>query len=144
KVKETEKKKEKHIYIGYAKEDEEATMKLYHNLQKSGINVWLDTINISPGEHWKMSVYKAISQSKYFIAILSENSISKKGYFQKELKTAIEISEKYPPTDIFIIPVRLEECEPLHKEISDIYQVDMFPSWENGVERIIETIKTNS
>jgi hypothetical protein len=40
----------------------------------------------------------------------SNNSVSKKGYAQKELKEAITILDEVPEGQIYIIPIRLDDC----------------------------------
>ena len=44
------------------------------------------------------------------IACLSKNSISKRGYVQKELKEAISVLDEIPEDAIYIIPIRIDGC----------------------------------
>jgi hypothetical protein len=41
----------------------------------------------------------------------SEKSVSKAGYIQREYKRAMDISQEKPEGAIFVIPVRLDDCE---------------------------------
>ena len=60
-----------------------------------GLNPWIDKENLLPGQEWKRTITKAISESSYFIALLSTNSISKKGYIQKELRLLLMFGANY-------------------------------------------------
>jgi hypothetical protein len=124
------------VFISYAREDFDAAERIYSSLTNIGVRVWMDDKSLLPGEKWKPSINKAIQESRYFIALLSTNSVSKKGYVQKELKIALEVLEEYPNNEIFIIPVRLDECNPNYQQIHELNWVNFFPSWEDGMKKV--------
>lgn len=82
--------------------------------------------NILPGQKWEMAIDQTIKKADYFIARLSSNSVAKKGYVQKEIRRALDILDTMPEKDIFIIPVRLDDCQPDHPRIETLQWVDMF------------------
>ena len=94
------------------------------------------------GEKWKVAINNAIIKSRFFIALLSSNSVDKVGYGQNELKEALEILDKYPESKVFIIPVKLDDCEVSDSKLKEINYVDLFPSWRGGFQKILETIDT--
>lgn len=46
-----------------------------------------------------------------------------------------------PDHQTFVIPVRLDDCEVLSDVLRDIQRVDLFPSWEFGITRIISALR---
>jgi len=133
------------IFISYAKQDYKIAKQIYNDLKKTGLSPWLDKEDITVGENWKLAIRNAILKSSYFIALFSSNSVSKKGYVQKELKMAIDILDEFPPSSIFIIPVRLNNCNIEYERITSLQWVDIFNSYEEGLEKIVSTInKDNS
>jgi len=128
------------IFISYARKDFEIARKLYNDLKKAGYAPWLDKESLLPGENWKITIRKAIKESAYFLALISSESVSKRGFVQKELNYAIDILDEFPENDIFLIPARIEECNPSHSRIEEINWVDLFPSYEEGLKKIIATI----
>jgi hypothetical protein len=130
------------IFLSYAREDAEIAAKLYKDLSRAGHEVWFDKVSLQPGQRWKPEIKKNIRHSKYFVALLSSNSVSKTGYVQKELHEALEILDEHPESEIYIIPVRVEDCEPSHLKLNDINWVDLFPSYEEGLERLIQVFRT--
>ena len=70
---------------------------------------WLDKERLLSGENLKAIISAEIQKSRFFITLLSRNSVNKRGYVQKELKEAIEILEQLPANDVFIILVRLDD-----------------------------------
>ncbi|KPA14459.1 Toll-Interleukin receptor domain protein [Candidatus Magnetomorum sp. HK-1] len=131
-------KSNKKIFISYERGDFEIASRLYYDLKKHGLSPWLDKIDLFVGQNWKLAIKKAIRESDYFLALLSRNSISKKGYVQKELKIALEMLDELVESDIFIIPVRLDECRPNDQKLQDIHWADLYPSYEDGLKLILK------
>ena len=127
------------LFLSYAREDAAAARKLYEELTARGLNVWLDQEALRPGQNWRVAVRQAIRDSRYFLALLSRNSVSKVGYVQKELKDALAMFEEHPVSSVFIIPVRLDDCTPADDRIRDLHWVDLFADWNHGVEQILKT-----
>jgi len=128
------------VFISYAREDIETARKLYHDLKHAGITTWMDKEDILIGENWKIAIRQAIKESSYFIALLSSNSLSKKGYVQKELKMALDIFGEMPVSEIFFLPIRLDDCHPLDEQLQDINWGDLFPSYEEGFQKILRVL----
>lgn len=51
------------------------------------------------------------STSHFFLACLSTKSVEKRGYLQKEFKKALDLWQEKLDSDIYLIPVRLDECQ---------------------------------
>ncbi len=132
------------VFISYAYEDEKSAQKILKALKRANINAWIDTEQLSPGQNWKNSVKKAIQESRYFLALLSTISVSKRGYSQKELKVALNLLDEFPESEVFIIPVYLNKCEPTHERLREIHRIDLFTSWDSGVEKIIKVLKSTT
>ncbi|MCP4106451.1 MAG: toll/interleukin-1 receptor domain-containing protein [Desulfobacteraceae bacterium] len=130
------------IFISYGEEDSETAKRLYDDLKASGFAPWMNKKNILPGQNRKLEIRQAIMESSYFLVLLSEKFISGRGYFQKELKTALEILEQMPPSDIFILPVRLDDCKPSYENLQDIQHTDLFPSYEKGFRQIVRVLES--
>lgn len=132
------------IFISYAKEDKEFARKLHNDLLKSGLRPWLDFVDIKPGEAWKTKISKAIEQCDCFILLVSQRSLSKRGHVRTEINEALEILSKVPPSQIYFIPARLDEVEIDSERFNDRQWVDLFPLWDQGLQRILQSIKRNS
>jgi hypothetical protein len=126
--------------MSYAREDATIAKKLYYDLKAVGVVPWLDVIDLLPGERWKPAISRAILNSTYFLALLSSSSVNKRGYVQRELRQALDILGEFPDSEVFLIPVRLDECRPVNEELSELNWVDLFPAYEAGVERILSVL----
>ncbi|GEM_PF-5825168 len=132
--------KESMIFLSYAREDQKDAKKLFKDLRRHGVNIWADFDSLAPGSKWESAIKRAIKESRYFLAVLSSNSVSKKGFVQKEMAMALDILDEFPEQDIYIIPIRLNECSPSHEKLKELHWVDMFPSWSDGIGRILSVV----
>lgn len=117
-------KKEKTIFISYAREDEKKAAEVYDALIDRGHMPWMDKKELIAGQDWKLKIRKAIEQSQYFIALMSEQSVTKRGFVQKELRFALDVLGEIPPGQIYFIPVRLEICE-VPDAIRSLHWIDL-------------------
>ncbi|MGK7892330.1 MAG: SUMF1/EgtB/PvdO family nonheme iron enzyme [Xenococcus sp. (in: cyanobacteria)] len=105
------KKSEIQIFLAHAHEDKEAIFELYNRLKEAGYKPWLDKKDLIAGQNWRSVIPEAIQESQLFIACLSKRSIAKRGYVQNEFKMALNQMASLPAKSIYLIPVRLDECE---------------------------------
>lgn len=126
------------IFISYAHEDRELVERLYQQLCDAGFQPWMDDKNLLPGEIWMDSIRSAIEESDFFLFCLSHNSIYKRGVLQKEFKSAREVWQGMLDSDIYLIPVRLENCDvPGH--MAKFQWVDLFE--KHGFSRLEKAIQ---
>jgi len=126
------------IFLCYAHEDEQKVSEIYHKLKEKGFNPWLDKEDLLPGQFWKEEIPEVIRASSFMIIFFSSISVSKRGYVQREFKLALDTLEEIPEDQIFVIPVRLDECQ-IPDRFSHIHYVDLFE--EGGFEKVLEAIQ---
>lgn len=119
----------------------ETAARLYEDLREAGFEPWMDTEDLLAGERWKERIAAEIEDSDYFVALLSPQAITRRGYVQKELRLALEVLDEFPPDDVFLIPVRLSPCEPQDRRLNELHWIDLFPDYQRGVERLIDALK---
>ena len=98
------------VFISYCKEDFEAIKAIYSFLKENHLIAWMDQFDLLPGQEWESEINHQIKTSDFFIACLSKNSVSKRGFVQKELKQALAVLDEFPKERIYIIPIKLENC----------------------------------
>src|SRR5205823_116971 len=86
---------------------------------------WMDKRNLLPSQKFEEEIRKSIRFSVYLIACCSSSSVSKEGYFQREQKLALDTLTEIPEGHIFVIPVRIDECN-IPESIRHLHYVDWF------------------
>jgi len=113
------------VFLCHASGDKPAVKKLHDLLVKDGIDAWLDKEKLLPGQDWQREIKAAVRSSDIVIVCLSEQSIQKSGYVQKEISHALDMADEQPEGTIFLIPLKLEECE-LPERLSRWHWVNFF------------------
>ena len=126
------------VFLSYAREDEERVENLYQKLSAAGFKPWMYRKDIIGGEIWKSRIQKAIECSDFFLACLSAHSVNKRGYLQKEIRLALDIWREKLDSDIYLIPVRLEDCR-VPEKLRDFQWVNLFE--EDGWTRLVKAIQ---
>lgn len=130
------------VFLCHSSADKPAVRELYQKLRaEPWIQPWLDEEELFPGMDWNMEIEKAIEETDVILVCLSNSSITKEGYVQKEIKTALDYSDYKPDSAVFIIPVRLEECKPPSR-LSKWQYADYFESQRDlGLQRLLKSLK---
>lgn len=111
------------IFISYASPDKPRVLPYFDALEKEGLNVWMDCHKLKAGQNWDFEIKRALEKSCLVVAFLSENSIKRRGYVQRELKIALDqISEKLYD-DIYIVPVVLDDSIEIPAELKSLHMV---------------------
>jgi hypothetical protein len=131
---------DKTVFISYAREDSAEAQRLYRDLKNAGAKPWMDKEEIRAGENWKLAISKAIKNNRFFVPLFSSKSVTKVGYVNRELRYALEALDNYPEKDIYIIPVRLDNCEIPFEKLENRDYADLFPDWNNGIKRIFKSM----
>lgn len=103
------------VFISYAKEDRDRALHYYELLAQEGASPWLDVKKLLPGQNWEAEIERAFSEANVVVLLLSKRSVDKRGFVQREANDAIERLRYKQPTDIYVIPLLLEQCDvPAH------------------------------
>ena len=62
-----------HIFISYCRIDYPKAKKIYNDLNKIGLSVWMDKENLLPGQNWDKEIKSAIREADFIILLLSNN-----------------------------------------------------------------------
>lgn len=99
-------------FIAYSKLDKDAARDFVAKLKSRGwIDPWIDVEDILPGQVWQAAVATGVRNSHAVIILLSKAALASEGYFQNEIRLALDTVAEKPEGTIFIIPIRLDECE---------------------------------
>ena len=125
------------VFLCHASEDKSAVRRLYSRLRSDGYDPWLDEEDLLPGQDWQGEIAKAVKRSAIVVVCLSPASIAKTGYVQKEIRHALDVADEQPQGQIFLIPVRLVECE-VPDRLQRWQWVDLFEP--AGYDRLLKAL----
>jgi TIR domain len=129
------------VFIAYVEQDMGLVRRLYCLFKESGFEPWVDRWKLLPGQNWPRAIEQTIARCDFFVPCFSVRSVSKRGQFQAELRYALECAARSPLDDIFIVPVRLDDCQVPARVMRELHYVDLFPELEPGFQRVARMMK---
>jgi|CXWL01.1.fsa_nt_gi formylglycine-generating enzyme required for sulfatase activity len=126
------------VFLCHSKDDKSKVHELYRRLVDDGFDAWLDEEKLMPGQDWDLEIRKTVRDTDVVIVCLSNDSVTKTGYVQKEIRFALDVADQKPEGTIFIVPARLEDCQ-VPSRLHQWQWVDIFD--ENGYKKIHSSLK---
>lgn len=125
------------VFLCHSKNDKSKVREYYRKLVDDGFDAWLDDEKLIAGQDWDLEIRKAIRESDIVVVFLSNVAITKAGYVQKEIRTALDVADEQPEGRIFLIPARLEECDPPER-LQRLQWVNLFE--DNGYINLVKSL----
>lgn len=129
------------VFLCHAAADKPAVRDLYHRLRSDGFQPWLDEEDLLPGQKWQREIPKAVAASDVVVVCLSNAALTKAGYVQDEIKFALDAADRQPEETIFLIPLRLEECD-VPERLAGLHWVNFFDP--KGYERLLRALRAKA
>lgn len=141
--------KKKHLFLSYCRDNRAEVSKLHGDLVAAGEAVWWDQ-EILGGQDWKHEIRKAMRDAYTVVLCLSTETADRitSGVYP-EVLDAIAAYREYAPGSVFLIPVRLSDCEiPLieidgTRKLDRLQYVDLFPASQraSGLQQLVKSLK---
>jgi len=126
-------------FLAYSKINKTSVRRFAARLRSEGwIDPWIDEEDILPGQVWQNSVIMGVRKSHAVIIFLSNEAVASEGFFQREIRLALDTAAEKPDGTIFIIPIRLDDCN-VPEMLKKYQYVDYFGSIENK-ERVYASL----
>jgi len=131
------------VFLCHSSADKPVVRELYQRLSaESWIDVWLDEEKLFPGQDWNLEIEKAVEAADAILVCLSNNSITKEGYVQRELRIVLDYADYNPEGTLYVIPIRLEACDP-PRRLRPWQYADYFPveGQARAFERLLVSLR---
>lgn len=120
------------VFISFSSHDRKAAETIYKAVEQRGLQCWISSRNIGPGENFQEAITRAIRSAKVMILVFSANANN-----SLEVKKEIALAGRY---NVIVVPVRVEDVVPndaLSYELAVRQWIDMFDNWEDAIERLV-------
>ncbi|MCW0233458.1 MAG: toll/interleukin-1 receptor domain-containing protein [Ferrovibrio sp.] len=123
------------IFVSYASPDRERVLPYVKYLKLKEYDVWLDVQRIKAGQNWDFQIKQALNKADLIVLFLSNQAIDRRGYLQREIKLVLDKHQEKLLSDIYLIPVLLDDIRPIPEQIASIQHVQ---AWNNQQFEAIE------
>jgi photosystem II stability/assembly factor-like uncharacterized protein len=118
-------------FISYSREDSELALKLAEDLKAAGAAVWLDQLDIAPGQRWARAVEDALNACPRMLVILSPASVGSR-HVEDEVAFALEEGKT-------VIPVVYRECK-IPFRLRSFQHLDVRTDYTRGIENLVRVL----
>jgi hypothetical protein len=116
------------LFFSYSRDDSEFVLKLAHQLRNAGASIWLDQLDIAPGNHWDSTIEEALQRSGYLLVFLSKTSVDSNNVMD-EVSFAVEEQKT-------VVPIIIEPCE-IPFRLRRLQHADFTDNYQTGIEQLI-------
>jgi hypothetical protein len=118
-------------FLSYARKDAEFVLRLAKDLRAGGAGVWVDQLDIAPGQRWDRAVEDALAKCAQLLVILSPAAVESTNVMD-EVNLALEDGKT-------VVPVLHRECQ-IPFRLRRLQYVDLTLNYEAGLDRLLETL----
>ncbi len=119
------------VFISYHHEDKAIALKIASEIRKVSSHVWMDDMEIHVGDNVVDKIAKGLSESDYFVIVLSDNAVKSK-WAEMELSKAIELEKA-------VLPIKIDDSE-IPSMIKNIAYADFRNSFDTGLDKLIKAL----
>jgi photosystem II stability/assembly factor-like uncharacterized protein len=118
-------------FFSYSRSDSDFVLRLAEDLKAAGANVWLDQLDIKPGQRWAHAVQDALTNCPRLLVILSPSSVSSTNV-DDEVAFALEEHKT-------VIPVLYRECK-VPFRLRPYQYVDFRTDYSQGLRVLLKNL----
>lgn len=125
------------IFLSYSSKDHAVAQTICSALENRGLNCWMSSRDIGPGENFQVAIIRAIRTAAVMVIVFSGNSNN-----SEEVKKEVALAGQHK---LLVIPVRVEDVVPAEAfqyELATRQWIDLFENWEHAIERLASQIRT--
>ena len=122
-------------FISYCRQDGEIALRLAGDLKAGGASVWLDQLDIAPGERWDRAVEQALMECRRVLVVLTPASV-KSTNVMDEVSFALEKQKT-------VIPVVHQECD-IPFRLGRLQRVDLKLGYEQGLREVLRVLLSSA
>jgi hypothetical protein len=118
-------------FFSYSREDSDFALRLAQDLKAAGASVWIDQLDIEPGQEWDSTIEAAVTRSPRMLLILSPSSVKSRNV-RNEISFALDENKT-------IIPVLYQDCTvPL--QLRRVQYIDLRADYSRGLNVLLRTL----
>lgn len=118
-------------FVSYSRADTDFVLRLCQDLRAAGASIWLDQLDIHPGEEWDQAIERGLAACGRMLVVLSPTSVTSQNVLDE---IGYGLSKKKT-----IIPVLYKDCEVPYR-LSRIEYVDFRTAYDEQLKHLLLAI----
>jgi len=118
-------------FVSYSRADTDFVLRLCQDLRAAGASIWLDKLDIHPGEEWDEAIERGLSECGRMLVVLSPKSVASENVLDE---IGYALARKKP-----IIPVLYQDCEVPYR-LNRLQYVDFRTAYDEQLKYLLLAI----
>jgi len=118
-------------FFSYCRDDSEFALRLAEDVKAAGAVVWIDQLDIEPGQEWDSAIEDAVTRCPRMLLILSAASVQSRNV-RNEVAFALDERKS-------IIPVLYQDCR-LPLQLRRIQHIDFRTDYARGLKALLKIL----
>src|SRR5271165_5045351 len=118
-------------FFSYSREDTEIVLRVAGDLKAAGANVWLDQMDIVPGQRWDDAVEHALADCPRMLVVLSPAAVHSTNVMD-EVSFALEEGKT-------VVPILYRDCG-VPFRLRRVQYIDFRRDYEHGLQELLKTL----
>jgi len=116
------------VFISHGLVDTPIVRVLYRRLlAEDWIDPWIEEENLLPGQDRELLISETLKSTDVVLLCFSKESLDRGDRLQRDINSIVSLGNEKPDSSIFIVPIRLDECE-IPQSLRSRQYVNFFPS----------------
>ncbi len=120
------------LFFSYSRADSDFVLKLAKDMRSAGANLWIDQLDIAPGDRWDRAVEEALGAAPCLAVILSPELVVSQNVMD-EVSLAFDEQKK-------ILPILFRKCN-IPFRLRRLQYVDFTANYDAGLAELLGAIK---
>ncbi|EFC85383.1 toll/interleukin-1 receptor domain-containing protein [Parafrankia sp. EUN1f] len=113
------------VFLSHDRADQGKVQALADLLTEEGLTPWVGSEQVTGGSRRDLAVRRAVLDCDFFVPCLSAAALARPSQLHREIRIALDHADELPDHEVFIVPARLDECDP-PSALQEYQGVDLF------------------
>ena len=119
-------------FVSYSRDDLDFVLRLCQDLRQAGAAIWLDKLDITPGEEWDLAVERGLAECGRMLVVLSPRSVASQNVLDE---VGFALTKKK-----VVVPVLFQDCE-IPYRLSRLQYVDVRSNYEGALRELLSALQ---
>jgi hypothetical protein len=120
-------------FVSYSRTDSDFVLRLCRDLRAAGASIWLDRLDIRPGQEWDQEIERGLAECGRMLVVLSPESVASQNVLDE---IGYALSKKKA-----IIPILYRDCE-IPYRLNRIQYVDFRTAYDVGLRDLLSSLSS--
>jgi len=122
-----------YAFVSYSRRDEAFAARLGIDLRAQGVEIWLDQLDIRPGEPYDQAIQRGLHEAQTVLLLLSPASVQ-----SENVRNELELAKSKRKQ---IVPIKIAPVDELPLDLGRLQFIDFTHGYASGLRRLVGALR---